>query len=346
MKKSLLALAVLGAYAGVASAQSSVTIFGVVDLSINQVENGSAKTTSMQSNQLNSNRLGFRGFEDLGGGLGAGFWIEGSLTSESGSPAGQTWQRRSTVSLISQRGGELRLGRDYVPTFWNLAFFDVYGANGLGNDTNIISVANPANSAAGTGVRANNSIGYLLPSGIGGLYGQAMVALGQGNDNNKYWGIRLGWASGPFDFAGAYGETDTFQPNDLQVLNFGASWNFGFMKLLGLYNTMEFSSLKENYWGLGVSFPLGQGELKAAYGQVDNKGVLGALNTNPNDASIISIQYIYNLSKRTALYGGYAQVDNEGASARSVLGASSPVSSIGLAGAKSTGFNVGVRHSF
>ena len=82
MKKSLLALAVLGAYAGVASAQSSVTIFGVIDLSVNQIENGNLKTTSMQSNQLNSNRLGFRGFEDLGGGLGAGFWLEGGMSNQ------------------------------------------------------------------------------------------------------------------------------------------------------------------------------------------------------------------------------------------------------------------------
>src|SRR5262245_16563938 len=88
MKKSLLALAVLGAYAGVASAQSSVTIFGIIDLSINQVENGNTKTTVMGSNQLNSNRLGFRGFEDLGGGLGAGFWIEAGMNNGTGEAGG------------------------------------------------------------------------------------------------------------------------------------------------------------------------------------------------------------------------------------------------------------------
>ena len=95
MKKSLLALAVLGAFAGVASAQSSVTIFGVVDLSVNQIENGNVKTTSMQSNQLNSNRLGFRGVEDLGGGLSAGFWIEGAMSSQDGTAGGgDAWHRQ------------------------------------------------------------------------------------------------------------------------------------------------------------------------------------------------------------------------------------------------------------
>src|SRR5215471_4702898 len=109
MKKSLLALAVLGAYAGVASAQSSVTIFGVVDLSINNIKNGDLRTTSMQSNQLNSNRLGFRGFEDLGGGLGAGFWLEGGMSNENGSQVAKfDFARRSYVSLASQAAGEIR----------------------------------------------------------------------------------------------------------------------------------------------------------------------------------------------------------------------------------------------
>jgi predicted porin len=349
MKKSLLALAVLGAFAGVASAQSSVTIFGVVDLSVNQIENGNVKTTSMQSNQLNSNRLGFRGVEDLGGGLSAGFWIEGAMSSQDGTAGGQTWQRRSTVSLVSQAAGEVRLGRDYTPTFWNLAVFDVYGANGIGNDTNLISVANPANSGAGTGVRANNSIGYFLPK-LGGFYGQAMYALGQGNDNNKYWGVRGGYAAGPFDIAIAYGETDTVTPNDAEIMNVGGSWNFGFLKLLALWNEIKFSSLKETYYGIGVSVPMGQGELKASYGDVNNSGTLGAVNTDAADANILSIQYIYNVSKRTAIYGGYATLDNDAASARTILGGTigsgAAAATSGLLGGKSSGFNVGVRHSF
>ena len=254
--------------------------------------------------------------------------------------------------MISQAAGEIRLGRDYVPSFWNRVFFDVYGANGLGNDTNLISLANPANSGAGTGVRANNSVGYFLPGNLGGLYGQAMYALGQGNDNNKYWGGRLGFAAGPFDVAGAYGETETVFPDKLKDMNIGGSWNFGFMKLMALWNELKFSSLKEDYWGIGASFPIGQGELRAQYGQVDNKGTLNGVNTDNNDAKIFSVQYIYNLSKRTALYGGYAKISNDGVSARSVLpgtiGSTGNVGATGsrLAGGDSDGWNLGVRHSF
>ena len=362
MKKSLLALAVLGAYAGVASAQSSVTIFGVVDLSVNQIKNGNETTTSLASNQLNSNRLGFRGFEDLGGGLGAGFWLEAGMNNAVGdagggsgnaaaspnlSPSSQLFNRRSTVSLISQAGGEIRLGRDYTPSFWNLAYFDVYGANGLGNDTNLISLANPVGPAAGTGVRANNTIGYHLPGNLGGFYGQAMYALGQGNDNNKYWGFRAGFATGPFDIAYGYGDPNTASTtgDHFKVWNLGVSWNFGFMKLFGLLNEDKFGPFKEQYWGIGVSVPIGQGEFKAGYGDVDDKGTAFGVNLNNRDATLWSLQYIYNLSKRTALYGGYASLDNKSASARSIL-LPAGVAAPGLLGGKSSGFNIGVRHSF
>src|SRR5574337_1206212 len=124
MKKSLLALAALGAYAGAVSAQSSVTVFGVVDESINYIENKNAagdknKSWYLAANQLNSNRLGFRGVEDLGGGLQAGFWLEAGMNNgtgfagggsgqvsngdSTGANQGQLFNRRSTVSLIDRK---------------------------------------------------------------------------------------------------------------------------------------------------------------------------------------------------------------------------------------------------
>ncbi|MCG3189764.1 MAG: Outer membrane porin protein 32 [Burkholderiaceae bacterium] len=337
MKKTLLALAVLGAYAGVASAQSSVTIWGVVDLSINQIKNGDAKTTSMQSNQLNSNRLGFRGTEDLGGGLSAGFHLEGAMSNQDGNAGGLTFQRRSTVSLISQQGGEIRLGRDYDPSFWNLVFFDVYGANGIGQGLNLITTLG---SGASTLARTNNSIGYILPGNLGGIYGQAQYALGQGNNNNKYWGARVGYASGPIDVAFGYGQTETNNPDKFKIMNIGASYNLGVAKILGLYNQNKNGALKENFYELSVSVPMGQGEFKAGYANVKEKGLPAGVDA---DANQWALQYIYNMSKRTALYGGYSQLDNDAASARSILGGTAQSN---LAGHKSSGFNVGVRHSF
>src|SRR5262245_35322345 len=120
MKKSLLALAVLGSFAGVASAQSSVTLFGIVDAGIGRVKANGHHVTGVSNSGINSSRLGVRGIEDLGGGLQAGFWLEGQLNNDVGQGGSQTsgldFRRRSTVSLLGNFG-EVRLGRDYVPTF-------------------------------------------------------------------------------------------------------------------------------------------------------------------------------------------------------------------------------------
>jgi predicted porin len=347
MKKSLLAVAVLGAFAGAASAQSSVTLFGVVDLSANSIKNGSTTQYSLQSNQLNSNRLGFRGTEDLGGGLAAGFWLEAGMNNDTGNVGGSNglatpangtsfFNRRSTVSLISG-AGELRLGRDYNPSFWNTVFFDVYGANGIGQFDNLLGAATLGSSAA-TFARSNNSIGYFLPSGLGGIYGQAQVAAGENVAGQKYMGGRLGYAAGPIDVAVGYGKTETGGSlPDFKVMNFGGSFNMGFAKIFGLYNKLEYGSRQLKTWGVSGSVPMGQGEFKAGYTKSDQSGA----GFDADDASQWSVQYIYNLSKRTALYTSYASLSNDGKANFQVLGNGGSA-----AGTNSKGYNFGVRHSF
>ena len=133
MKKSLIALAVMAA-AGAASAQSSVTLFGIVDVNYNYVKgDGNGHVSSLTDSGYNSSRLGFRGTEDLGGGMSASFWLEAALQNDNGNAGGLFFQRRSTVSLAGN-WGELRLGRDYVPTFWNMTVFDPFGTNGVGSN--------------------------------------------------------------------------------------------------------------------------------------------------------------------------------------------------------------------
>jgi predicted porin len=339
MKRSLVALAVLGAFTSVASAQSSVTIWGIVDQSVNYVKNGDVKSTSMQSNQLNSNRLGFRGVEDLGGGLKAGFWLEAPMANESGNAGGLTFVRRSTVSLLGAFG-ELRLGRDYTPSFWNTVFGDVNGANGLGQFLNVGATTNLGSGAA-TYVRANNTIGYFLPGGLGGLYGQAQVALGQGNDNNKYYGGRIGFAAGPVDVALAYGQTKT-AGGDYKVTNVGGSYNFGVAKLYAVYNQDKWMSLKHDSFGLSVGVPVGPGQFRAAFAH--SKGTGGAFDGKKAD--LVSVEYVYDLSKRTALYTTYAQLKNKGGYGLTVLGGTLGSTDASLVNGKSEGFNVGIRHSF
>ncbi|HWH83426.1 MAG TPA: porin, partial [Burkholderiaceae bacterium] len=111
MKKSLLALAVLGAFAGVASAQSSVTLYGTLDVNGRYVKaDGQSRSLTQSTDGINSSQLGFRGIEDLGGGLKAGFVLLAGVNPDSGTTNSKFFNRRSTVSLMGGFG-EVRLGR-------------------------------------------------------------------------------------------------------------------------------------------------------------------------------------------------------------------------------------------
>ncbi|BEP47424.1 MULTISPECIES: porin [Variovorax] len=285
MKKSLVALAAL-AVAGVASAQSSVTLFGVVDASISgysstsrdlngatflnpfYLNQGSVKVSrrTLANSGYNSSRIGFRGTEDLGGGLAASFWLEAPISNDDGQQGIATFARRSTVSL-SGGFGEVRLGRDYTPTFWNDTVFDPFGTNGVGS--NLINTANDAFGTFGTPaaatapftnvgssnyVRASNSIGYFLPPNLGGFYGQVQYAFSEKNKyspgtatpatlnasrQGRYVGGRFGYANGPLDVAVSYGSStvgDNYYvgtTTKVNTLNLGASYDFGPVKLFG-----------------------------------------------------------------------------------------------------------------
>lgn len=361
MKKSLLALAALTAFAGVASAQSSVTLFGVIDANARNVKNGSATLKTLSTDGAGSSRLGIRGTEDLGGGMRASFWLEGSVnvdvgggqktaaTANGSTANGQDWQRRATVSL-SGGFGEIRLGRDYTPDFWNHTIFDPFGTNGVGSSTNLFN-ASAAGGATGatTIVRANNSIGYFLPGGLGGMYGQVMLSAGEGAVGNKHAGFRFGYAAGPLNVALAYGKTEvgSASATDWKRMNIGASYNLGFMTLMGQYITADVSGGTSNgvettNYLIGANVPMGRGVLKVSYVNSDGDGPTAALKAR--DATQFAFGYQYSLSKRTMVYGHYSKVSNKS-------GAQYTASSGGPAfgtvfGRGSTGYEFGINHSF
>ena len=354
MKKSVLALAVLGAFTGVASAQSSVTVFGVVDLNVRYVNNNDS-TWSLSQDGMASSRLGFRGVEDLGGGLKASFWLEAALGPDTGTGTSSwgngdrangalVFQRRSTLSL-SNKWGELRLGRDYTPQFWNWTVFDPFGTNGLGAATNLAIQLNNVQGSGGsygTLVRANNAVQYILPNGVfgPGLYGQVMVAAGENAFGNKMYGGRIGYAAGPFNVAGAYSDTDITPDISATNWNIAGSWDFKIVKVSGFYSQIEAKGFGQkegqDNWFIGASMPFGQANFKLSWGQADGKSGRSALG-----AKQWAIGADYNLSKRTAMYATYAGVNNNDNSAFRVAN-TSPLST----GENSQGFEVGVRHSF
>jgi predicted porin len=367
MKKSLLALAVLGAFAGAASAQSSVTIFGVVDAAARSVHNAGQKSVKeLASGGWNTSRLGFRGVEDLGGGLKAGFWLEHGINIDDGTQASSTfWNRRSTVSLMGNFG-EVRLGRDYSPTFWQFVGFDVFNYGGIGGISNVVyapvAYANAGNAGSTNGTatnsalnsgawgtrNVNNAVSYFLPSGIGGVYGQLTVAAPEGVVSNKYTGGRVGYAGGPLDVAVLYSQTNSpLNSEKLKVWGLGGSYNFGVAKVLGQYIEQKWNPAKQKIWEVATVVPLGLGEIHASYLHSDLSNVGG----NAGNAKQFALGYAYNLSKRTALYANAARLDNGGTGQLSVSAAPSSTQAAGTnqlptAGGNSTGYEVGIRHSF
>jgi len=354
MKKSLVALAAL-AVVGAASAQSSVTLFGVVDATYAYGSGSVSNKSQLTNSGYNSSRLGFRGVEDLGGGLSASFWLEAGLANDDGRGAatntnnqatggavagigggqGLTFNRRSTVSL-NGGFGEVRLGRDYTPQFWNLTVFDPFGTNGVGTTQTL-------NSSLGgpTTVRASNAIGYFLPGNLGGFYGQAQYYLGENASNaaNKKDGnglaARVGYANGPINVALAASQTK-FLTGNIKAWNLGGQYDLGVAKIMAHYNQDKISGGADGKGFLiGGLVPVGAGEIRLAYStyKIDTAGADPRSNK-------LALGYVHNLSKRTALYATYAHVNNKNGAAQSLNG------SVTGANDNSNGYDFGIKHSF
>ncbi|MBI5254961.1 MAG: porin [Burkholderiales bacterium] len=357
MKKSLLALATLGLFAGAAAAQSTVTLFGIVDAGFARVSGGGKSNKGITNSGLNSSRLGFRGVEDLGGGLKAGFWLEGQLNNDTGDGAttggALNFQRRSTLSLMGGFG-EVRVGRDYTPVFLTIAGYEPFGVNGVGQTYAHTSTAlvggNTANAA-----RANNSVQYFLPANLGGFNGSVMYAFGEndavavtpttpGADKaTGYFGFHVGYGAGPLGVRASYGKSEGGTNNaDVKSTAIGVRYTFGAVTPMVLWQDEKTGAgVKVRTIELGVAAAFGQSEVRGSYKNYDVRN--GALQNN--DWKKLALGYGYNLSKRTQLYGTYARTTNDGASARAVAnnGLATPAVA---AGKSSTGYEAGIRHIF
>lgn len=342
MKKSLIALAVLGTCSGMAAAQSSVTLFGIADVGVQYVKNDDAKQFRLASGGNATSRFGVRGVEDLGGGLKAGFWLESHVNFDDGSinSSGKFWHRRSTASLMGGFG-EIRLGRDLLPTWTALYDYDPFGTVGVGDRGRMFAVLGDV----ATKNRGDNVVSYLTPSTLGGLYGQLSLGAGEGTLGNKYIGGRIGYKAGPIDITGAYGTTEATPDDDYKLAIVSGSYDFGFAKFSLTYQQTELADAKDKLAGVGVWVPVGAGVIKAAYTKINGNG------TNQHgDADQLALGYQHNLSKRTALYTTVAYIKNkDGANIGnySVAGLTDGNGNIAMTpGEKSMGFDLGIRHSF
>ena len=335
MKKSLLALAVLASFAGAASAQSSVTLFGGLDVNLRYTKASGQSLKTLGTDGIYSSRWGVRGVEDLGGGLKAGFWLESAINPDAGtSNAARYWHRRSSISLMGDFG-EVRLGRYLTNQFTGFADFDPFGTNGVGD---ISKLFHALGSGQTSSTRADNIVGYFLPGNLGGLYGSVEVAAGENAVGNKYVGGRLGYAEGPLNVSVAYAATDA-QPSDYKRLTLAGSYDLGVAKLVGTYSSNKYTARKLTLINLGAFVPVGgAGTFKVS---LTNGNANTAAEAITGDVKQVAVGYIHDLSKRSSLYGTYSHVSNSGKANIAVSG--SPTVKAGDA---SSGFEVGIKHTF
>jgi predicted porin len=358
MKKSLLALAVLGALTTAASAQSNVTVYGVVDMGLS-LERGSAagSVNKLTSGIGSGSRLGFKGTEDLGGGLTALFTLENGFLADTGGIAqsGQLFGRQAWVGLGS-RFGTVTLGRQYAPHYLTTVFADPFSSGFAGDSKNLIQAVGTA------GGRMDNSVKYATPT-VNGFSGEAAYVAGEvagDNSAGRQFGAAVGYAAGPFAVRAAYhnrnNDTALVQSDSTRNSLLAATYDFEVAKVFAAYgvNKGPFSSPLRNANNpynftvaptarsitddsndvlVGVTVPVGAGTVMASYIRKDDK-------TGANrDADQWAFGYRYALSKRTTLYTTYARIENDNGAAYTVGNATE-----GGTGDKT--LNIGIRHTF
>lgn len=327
MKKTLLCSALLAGLSGVAAAQSSVTMYGVFDAGVYvQKSHGESATVQMNSGNWMGSRWGIKGKEDLGNGYSVGFVLEQGFQSDSGEEhkKGKAFSRQSTLS-VSGPFGEVAFGR-MGGLSSDCGSYSILG--GSAYTTSFMAIGD-VYSAFALSDRMDNSIVYVSPE-FGGFTATAMYSNGITDDANKwsknahYYGLGGVYSNGAlkfdviyeaFDHKGAEIKSDT-----TQLINLGASYDFGSFTLYGAYEYAIHSAMpndtvlegfaKEgkganfNAFSLSVSAPLCGGtamlQTQYAFGKVKN-----AKTTATEDKfSTFSVgaAYLYPLSKRTLIY--------------------------------------------
>ncbi len=338
MKKSLLALAVLGAFAGAASAQTNVTIYGVADVGIERVDTSDASATwGLTSGNQSGSRLGFKGSEDLGGGLKVNFQIENGYNIDTGTlgQGGRIFGRQAWVGL-SGGFGEVKFGRQLTPIFKAHDTIDPFGTGIVGGGSGMTAVF------LGYGNRMDNTINYSISTGpfaAEAAYGFGEVA--GDNSAGRQFGLGTSYANGPLTVVGAYhtvNDTDPTTDADARTFLVGAAYDFGVVKLHGAFadnrgDAGDITWMRDRDYMLGVSVPVGSaGNIMASYIRHDER-LDGATDA---DSDFWAIGYTHSLSKRTNLYTSYSILKND----------TNAILTTGTPGVDQNWFNVGIRHKF
>ncbi|MFT4192685.1 MAG: porin [Comamonas sp.] len=325
MSKKAIALAIAGAFSMGAFAQSSVTIYGKIDVGYSYSNISSTKFTQA-ANQVNGGRIGFTGTEDLGNGLRAGFVVEQGFSADTGTTGqnGGLGGRQSYISLKKDTWGEVRAGRQYT-------LLDDWAGN-----YSPLSTSGYAYGSAGYIVnddqgRLNNALTYYSPKWSGlqvslqaapkestsnGAYTNSSTATLTG-ESRAHYAAALNYTNGPLALGLAlsknYGLDTDLDLNNKVLAQLGGTYDLGFLKLFAQYEydgtkadygvSGSDSYGKKNAYLVGINVPAGAWLFKAGIGYAEN--------ANRSTSSILqgsvtqfALGADYLLSKRTKLYAG------------------------------------------
>lgn len=343
MKKLVMAAAVLGAFAGAAQAQTSVTLYGIADGDFRVDHTNIGTLKSVGSGGESGSRWGIRGTEDLGGGLKANFIFEqgidisdnsspqgsigggasagfaGTSTAPHSSTGSRLFGRTATVGL-SGPFGEVRFGRGYNPLFLVQATADPFGAGFVGQVSNLY---------VNNTIRNDNAIYYDTPRFFGvqvsGVYqfGESTTdaTATQRKRGNDRYGAGITYANGPL-YAGVGYEQIRSNPDNFRTrtLDGAVTYDFGIVKLAAIYwqtrndnGVLTGIRLRERVGSIGATVPFGAFSFLAQYGHLWDRSTFNSgVNYGRPSANFYSAGARYSLSKRTVLYTSYAKMNLKG----------------------------------
>lgn len=359
MNKSLIALAVAGVFAS-SAAMAAVDIYGQANVSYDLVDNdGGRDSTGVGSN---ASRLGFKGSEDLGGGLSAIWQIESQIAIGNGAgpyenPGSQTGLgfRDTFAGLKGSQWGSLRLGRMDTPYKLSTRGMDMFH-NTIADNRALMGI--------GHDVRTNNTINFTTAnysgfSAAASYYGDQQGTAPQGttgwynsiNNTNEGFSVAGMFDSGPFYATAAY------QSNSNGPAPGNPSLNSDAWKAAVGYSVAQFAinGIWENIsarnggsdatsWHVSGKFNLTSADsIKASYTDLDNH-VSGAPNSG---AKQFAVGYDHKMSVRTTLYALYSKLDNDqGAGYQLGWNSSGTSMSNAAFGNSPSVFSLGMKHSF
>lgn len=344
----------MAALSNLASAQSGITISGMVDMGFIHEMGGAVGTVNKISSGVEKgSRIVIKGKEDLGDGNSAIVHLESGFQADTGAlgQGGLLFGRQAYVGLSSQRWGTLTLGRQYTPNYLIMAgVADPFAAGLAGAFSSIF---------ANSGARVNNSVKYVTPR-VNGVFAEVLYGAGEvvGDKNaGSAAGAALGYSQGKLNARLGYAWRDNDTPalkdrGSARNAVFAFNYDFDIVKMFFAYgvnrglnsaqlpnaNAYGYAvapvlSVASNDVLLGATVPYQGGRIIVTAVRKDDR------SANNQDAMLLALGYSYNLSKRTDLYVSYGHIDNRN-------GAGYTVNAAIDIGSGNRAVNLGMRHIF